>query len=92
MRRHLPHRPEARQRIPADTEAHPFLGERRRAQAGRSCRGGVRVPENRLHVDYRLTPSVVGTALDAARITNEMRRVTPELKESIRQSPRPPSK
>ena len=39
-----------------------------------------------------ITPRVVGTALDAARITNEMRRATPDLKESIRQSPRPPSR
>jgi general secretion pathway protein D len=39
-----------------------------------------------------ITPRVVGTPVDAARITNEMRQVTPELKESIRQSPRPPSR
>ena len=38
-----------------------------------------------------ITPRVVGTALDAARITDEMRRVTPELKESLKQAPRPPS-
>ena len=31
-----------------------------------------------------ITPRVVGTALDAARITDQMRRITPELKESIR--------
>ena len=31
-----------------------------------------------------ITPRVVGTALDASRITDQMRRVTPELKDSIR--------
>jgi general secretion pathway protein D len=31
-----------------------------------------------------ITPRVVGTALDAARITDQMRRITPEIKESIR--------
>jgi len=37
-----------------------------------------------------ITPRTVGTPLDAARITDEMRRVTPELEESIRQGPRVP--
>jgi general secretion pathway protein D len=37
-----------------------------------------------------ITPRTVGTALDAARITEEMRRVTPELEQSIRQAPRQP--
>jgi general secretion pathway protein D len=36
-----------------------------------------------------ITPRTVGTALDAARITGEMRRGTPELEEAIRQAPRP---
>jgi general secretion pathway protein D len=31
-----------------------------------------------------ITPRVVGTALDATRITDQMRRLTPELKDSIR--------
>ncbi len=31
-----------------------------------------------------ITPRVVGTALDASRITDQMRRMTPELKDSIR--------
>ena len=31
-----------------------------------------------------ITPRVVGTALDAARVTDQMRRLTPELKESIK--------
>jgi general secretion pathway protein D len=38
-----------------------------------------------------ITPRVVGTALEAARITEEMRRITPEIAESVRSSPRPPS-
>jgi type II secretory pathway component GspD/PulD (secretin) len=38
-----------------------------------------------------ITPRVVGTALDAARITDQMRRITPELEDSIRRAPRPPS-
>ena len=37
-----------------------------------------------------ITPRTVGTALDAARITDQMRRVTPELEQSIRQAPRQP--
>jgi general secretion pathway protein D len=36
-----------------------------------------------------ITPRVVGTAFDAARITEEMRRATPELERSIRRAPRP---
>jgi general secretion pathway protein D len=38
-----------------------------------------------------ITPRVIGTALDAARITDEMRRVTPELDKAIRNAPRPPT-
>ncbi len=34
-----------------------------------------------------ITPRVVGTPTDAARITNQMRRVTPELEESFRLGP-----
>jgi general secretion pathway protein D len=36
-----------------------------------------------------ITPRTVGTALDAARITGEMRRGTPELEDTMRQAPRP---
>jgi general secretion pathway protein D len=36
-----------------------------------------------------ITPRTVGTALDAARITGEMRRGTRELEDAIRQAPRP---
>jgi len=35
-----------------------------------------------------ITPRTVGTAMDAARITDQMRRVTPELEDSMRQAPR----
>jgi general secretion pathway protein D len=34
-----------------------------------------------------ITPRTVGTALDAARLTDQMRRVTPDLEESMRQGP-----
>jgi general secretion pathway protein D len=38
-----------------------------------------------------ITPRVVGTALDAARITDQMRRTTPDLEDTMRRAPRPPS-
>jgi general secretion pathway protein D len=38
-----------------------------------------------------ITPRVVGTALDAARITDQMRRVTPELEQSLERAPHPPA-
>ena len=37
-----------------------------------------------------ITPRVIGTALDAARITDHMRKVTPELERSLQQAPRMP--
>jgi general secretion pathway protein D len=37
-----------------------------------------------------ITPRVIGTALDAARITDQMRRATPELEDSLRRAPRGP--
>jgi len=37
-----------------------------------------------------ITPRVLGTALDAARITEEMRRATPELEQAIKKAPRAP--
>ena len=37
-----------------------------------------------------ITPRVIGTALDAARLTDEMRKVTPELDEAFRKAPRRP--
>jgi general secretion pathway protein D len=36
-----------------------------------------------------ITPRTVGTALDAARITEERRRGASELEDAIRQAPRP---
>jgi general secretion pathway protein D len=38
-----------------------------------------------------ITPRVVGTALDAAKITEQMRRSTPDLNDAIRRAPRQPS-
>jgi general secretion pathway protein D len=38
-----------------------------------------------------ITPRVIGTALDAARITEEMRRATPALEQAIQRAPRQPS-
>lgn len=37
-----------------------------------------------------ITPRVVGTALDAARITDQMRHLTPALEDSLRQAPPAP--
>jgi hypothetical protein len=39
--------------------------------------------------DLLITPRVVGTALDAERISDEMRRGTPELEDSFRRALRP---
>ena len=38
-----------------------------------------------------ITPRVLGTALDAARITDQMRRATPELEQAIKRAPRAPT-
>jgi general secretion pathway protein D len=38
-----------------------------------------------------ITPRVIGTALDAAKLTDEMRRATPELERTIKKAPRAPS-
>jgi hypothetical protein len=38
-----------------------------------------------------ITPRVVGTALDAARITEELRRTTPDLDRAIKSAPRSPT-
>ncbi len=32
-----------------------------------------------------ITPRVIGTAIDAARVTDQMRNLTPELRDSIRE-------
>jgi general secretion pathway protein D len=37
-----------------------------------------------------ITPRVVGTAVDAARVTDQMMRITPDIEESIRRAPRLP--
>jgi general secretion pathway protein D len=38
-----------------------------------------------------ITPRVVGTPLDAQRITDQMRRATPQLDEAVRNAPRAPA-
>jgi general secretion pathway protein D len=38
-----------------------------------------------------ITPRVVGTAVDAARLTEEMRRATPEIEKSLQRAPRQPT-
>ncbi|MBI2152704.1 MAG: type II secretion system secretin GspD [Candidatus Rokubacteria bacterium] len=38
-----------------------------------------------------ITPRVLGTALDAARLTEEMKRITPGIRDAVQQAPRPPS-
>jgi general secretion pathway protein D len=38
-----------------------------------------------------ITPRVVGTPVDAQRITDQMRRATPELDEAVRHAPRAPT-
>ncbi|MBI4246333.1 MAG: type II secretion system secretin GspD [Candidatus Rokubacteria bacterium] len=46
---------------------------------------------NKTELLILITPRVIGTALDAARITEQMRRATPEIDESIRRAPRQPT-
>jgi general secretion pathway protein D len=38
-----------------------------------------------------ITPRVVGTALEAARISDQMRRITPGIEDTFQNAPRPPS-
>jgi general secretion pathway protein D len=38
-----------------------------------------------------ITPRVIGTALDAAKLTEQMRKATPELDQTIKRAPRPPT-
>jgi general secretion pathway protein D len=38
-----------------------------------------------------ITPRVIGTPVDAARITDEMRKATPEIDQAVRNAPRAPS-
>jgi general secretion pathway protein D len=46
---------------------------------------------NKTELLILITPRVIGTALDAARITDEMRRLTPNLEDAVRRAPRPPT-
>jgi general secretion pathway protein D len=50
---------------------------------------GLRVEKTELLI--LITPRVIGTAVDAARVTEEMRRATPELDDAFKHAPRPPS-
>ncbi|HWN03706.1 MAG TPA: secretin N-terminal domain-containing protein, partial [Candidatus Dormibacteraeota bacterium] len=52
--------------------------------------GSVQTTIEKTELVLLITPRVVGTAVDAARITDQMRRVTPELEQSLRGAPRPP--
>jgi len=38
-----------------------------------------------------ITPRVIGTAIDAAKLTNEMRRATPEIDDALKRAPRQPA-
>jgi general secretion pathway protein D len=53
--------------------------------------GSVQTTIEKTELVLLITPRVVGTAIDAGRITDQMRRVTPELEQSIRGAPRPPT-
>jgi general secretion pathway protein D len=46
---------------------------------------------NKTELLLLITPRVIGTAMDAARITEEMRRATPELERTMQRAPRPPT-
>jgi general secretion pathway protein D len=50
---------------------------------------GLRIEKTELLI--LITPRVIGTAVDAARVTEEMRKATPELDEAFKHAPRPPS-
>jgi general secretion pathway protein D len=50
---------------------------------------GIKIEKTELLI--LITPRVLGTAVDAARITEEMRKATPELDDAFRGAPRPPS-
>jgi general secretion pathway protein D len=53
--------------------------------------GSVQTTIEKTELVLLITPRVVGTAVDAARISDQMRRVTPELEQSIDRAPRPPT-
>ncbi|MGH7375438.1 MAG: hypothetical protein ACREJY_14545, partial [Candidatus Rokuibacteriota bacterium] len=52
--------------------------------------GSVQTTIEKTELLLLITPRTVGTALDAARLTEQMRRVTPELEQSMRLAPPPP--
>jgi general secretion pathway protein D len=52
--------------------------------------GSVQEKIEKTELILLITPRVIGTALDAARITDHMRKVTPELEKSLQQAPRMP--
>jgi general secretion pathway protein D len=52
--------------------------------------GSVQTTIEKTELLLLITPRTVGTALDAARLTEQMRRVTPELEQSMRLAPRQP--
>jgi general secretion pathway protein D len=53
--------------------------------------GSVQTTIEKTELVLLITPRVVGTAVDAARLTDQMRRVTPELEQSLQGAPRPPT-
>jgi general secretion pathway protein D len=46
---------------------------------------------NKTELLLLITPRVVGTAADAAKITDQLRRATPEIDDAVRHAPRQPS-
>ncbi len=46
---------------------------------------------NKTELLILITPRVIGTTADSARITEEMRKATPELNDAFQHAPRPPS-
>jgi general secretion pathway protein D len=46
---------------------------------------------NKTELIIMITPRVIGTPIDAAKITEQMRRLSPELEQAIRSAPRQPS-
>jgi general secretion pathway protein D len=46
---------------------------------------------NKTELLILITPRVIGTALDAARVTEEMRRSMPDAEKAMRRAPRPPT-
>jgi general secretion pathway protein D len=53
--------------------------------------GTKSVQLNKTELIILITPRVIGTAIDAVRLTDEMRSATPELNDAVRRAPRAPS-